>query len=322
MKCLKMRAEMTPKERIVHWALDTVKFITLLASIPFILAAYAWPMVVGAVIAHQLRSRGGEILVGFFVFVLFNRKLCKPAAGWFIEHVGDFHAWLDRFDPAICSDDDPAESETPPAPAAPLRVPAKPELVVKNKPIITEKQEDANMDQQNKAPDPASVLDKWLEKAREEALEKEAQANHEKEEQATREKEGQAAYEKAMQAERERSAKWIADNMDEIKAFARSTEKRDAAALKRTRIVAVVLAVLLVASLAGNLFQRSAQRELQDEYDHTAAAYDIMERRALTYYAFYKAAKDKMSDTRFKEAKEEAEEHLTIDTVWSVSPKW
>lgn len=92
--------------------------------------------------------------------------------------------------------------------------------------------------------------------------------------------------------------------------------------VKRTRIVAVVLAVLLVASLAGNLFQRSAQRELQDEYDHTAAAYDIMERRALTYYAFYKAAKDKMSDTRFKEAKEEAEEHLTIDTVWSVSPKW
>ena len=90
--------------------------------------------------------------------------------------------------------------------------------------------------------------------------------------------------------------------------------------VKRTRIVAVVLAVLLVASLAGNLFQRSAQRELQDEYDHTAAAYDIMERRALTYYAFYKAAKDKMSDTRFKEAKEEAEEHLTIDTVWSVSP--
>ena len=72
----------------------------------------------------------------------------------------------------------------------------------------------------------------------------------------------------------------------------------------------------------GNILQRSAQRDLQDEYDHTAAAYDIMERRALTYYAFYKAAKDKMSDTRFKEAKEEAEEQLTIDTVWSVGPKW
>lgn len=322
MKCLKMRAEMTPKERIVHWALDTVKFITLLASIPFILAAYAWPTVVGAVIARQLRSRGGEVLVGFFVFVLFNKKLCQPAAEWVIERVGDFHAWLDRFDPAIYSDDDLAEPETPPAPATPLRVPAKPEPVVKNKPIITEKQEDANMDQQNKAPDPASVLDKWLEKAREGALEKEAQANHEKEEQAMREKEEQAAYEKAMPEERERAAKWIADNMDEIKAFARSTEKRGAATLNRTRIVAVVLAVLLAASLAGNLFQRSAQRELQDEYDHTAAAYDIMERRALTYYAFYKAAKDKMSDTRFKEAKEEAEEHLTIDTVWSVSPKW
>lgn len=134
--------------------------------------------------------------------------------------------------------------------------------------------------------------------------------------------EERAEYEKVMQEVREHSAKWTADNMDEIKAFAQSTEKRDAAALKRTRIVAAVLAILLAASLVGNILQRSAQRDLQDEYEHTAAAYDIMERRALTYYAFYKAAKDKMSDTRFKEAKEEAEEHLTIDTVWSVSPKW
>lgn len=175
------------------------------------------------------------------------------------------------------------------------------------------------MDQQT---DKSAILDKWLEKAQEEAIKKEAQATREKEEQAAREKEEQAAYEKAMQEERERSAKWIADNMDEIRAFARSTEKRDEAKLKRTRIIAIVLAVLLVASLVGNLLQHSAQRELQDEYDHTAAAYDIMERRALTYYAFFKAAKDKMSDTRFQEAKEEAEEQLTIDTVWAVGPKW
>lgn len=317
MKRLKMRAEMTPKERIAHWALDAVKFITLLASIPFILAAYAWPMVVGAVIAHQLRSRGGEILAGFFVFVLFNKKLCKPAAEWVIEHGQDFHAWLDRFDPAVYDDDDPAEPEMPLTPATPVRAPVEPEPVVKSKSMTTEKQEDANMDQQNKAPDPASILEKYLAAAREQA-----QANHEKEEQAAREKEERAAYEKAMQEERERAAKWIVDNMDEIKAFARSTEKRDAAALKRTRIVAAVLAILLAASLVGNILQRSAQRDLQDEYDHTTAAYDIMERRALTYYAFYKAAKDKMSDTRFKEAKEEAEERLTIDTVWSVGSKW
>lgn len=113
--------------------------------------------------------------------------------------------------------------------------------------------------------------------------------------------------------------KWLAAAQQQVQQQAQQAEKKK---VNRTRIVAVVLAVLLVASLAGNLFQRSAQRDLQDEYDHTAAAYDIMERRALTYYAFYKAAKDKMSDTRFKEAKEEAEEHLAIDTVWSVSPKW
>lgn len=322
MKRTKMRAEMTPKERIAHWALDTIKFITLLASIPFILAAYAWPMVVGAVIAHQLRSRGGEILVGFFVFVLFNKKLCKPAAEWVIEHGQDFHAWLDRFDPAVYDDDDPAEPEMPLTPATPVRAPVEPEPVVKSKSMTTEKQEDTNMDQQNRAPDLTSILDKWLEKAQEEALKKESQEGAEKEEQARREKEEQAAYEKAMQEECERAAKWIVDNMDEIKAFARGTEKRDAAALKRTRIVAAVLAILLAASLVGNILQRSAQRDLQDEYDHTTAAYDIMERRALTYYAFYKAAKDKMSDTRFKEAKEEAEERLTIDTVWSVGSKW
>lgn len=215
MKCLKMRAEMTPKERIVHWALDTVKFITLLASIPFILAAYAWPMVVCAVIAHQLRSRGGEVLVGFLVFILFNRKLCQPAGGWVIEHVGDFHAWLDRFDPAICSDADPAESETPPA--------------------------------------PASTLEKYLAAAREQ----QAWANREKEKPAAREKEEQAAYEKAMQEERERAAKWIEDNKDEIKAFAQSAEKRDEAKRKRARIIAIVLTaalvVLLLAAFAKSL---------------------------------------------------------------------
>lgn len=214
MKRLKMRAEMTPKERIAHWALDTVKFITLLASIPFILAAYAWPMVVGAVIAHQLRSRDGEILVGFFVFVLFNKKLCKPAAEWVIERVSDFHAWLDRFDPADYGDDDPAESEMPTA--------------------------------------PASTLEKYLAAAREQ----QAWANREKEKPAAREKEEQAAYEKAMQEERERAAKWIEDNKDEIKASAKSTEERGKARRKRTRIVvvlAVVLAVLLLVAFAGNL---------------------------------------------------------------------
>lgn len=213
MKRTKMRAEMTPKERIAHWALDAIKFITLLASIPFILAAYAWPMVVGAVIAHQLRSRGGEILVGFFVFVLLNKKLCKPAAEWVFEHVGDFHAWLDRFDPAVY-DDDPVEPETPPA--------------------------------------SASTLEKYLAAAREQ----QAWANREKEKPAAREKEEQAAYEKAMRKERERAAKWIEDNKDEIKAFAKSTEERDKAKRKRTRIVvvlAVVLAVLLLAAFAGNL---------------------------------------------------------------------
>lgn len=70
-------------------------------------------------------------------------------------------------------------------------------------------------------------------------------------------KEEQAAYEKAMQEERERSAKWIADNMDEIKAFAQSTEKRDEVKQKRMRIIAIVLAavlaVLLIAALVGNL---------------------------------------------------------------------
>lgn len=215
MKRTKMRAEMTPKERIAHWALDTVKFITLLASIPFILAAYAWPMVVGAVIAHQLRSRGGgEVLVGFFVFVLFNKKLCQPPAEWVIEHVGDFHAWLDRFDPAVYDDDDLVEPETPPA--------------------------------------PTSALEKYLAAAREQ----QAWANREKEKPAAREKEEQAAYEKAMQEERERAAKWIEDNKDEIKAFAKSTEERDKAKQKRTRIVvvlAVVLAVLLLAALGGLL---------------------------------------------------------------------
>lgn len=252
MKHTKMRSEMTLKERLAHGMLGTVKFITLLASIPFVLAAYAWPMVVGAVIAHQLRSRGGEVLVGFFVFVLFNRKLCKPAGGWVIERVGDFHAWLDRFDPAVCSDDDSA----------------KPEPVVKSEPMTTEKQEDANMDQQNRAPDPASILEKYLAVAQGQAQEK----------------------------ERKKS--------------------------KHIQAAAIVLAVLLVVSLIGNVFQFSAQRKLRDEYDHTAAAYDVMERRALTYYAFYKAAKDKMSDSRFKEAKEEAEEQLTIDTVWAFNPKW
>jgi uncharacterized membrane protein len=210
----KMRSEMTPKERLAHWALDTVKFITLLASFPFTLAAYAWPMVVGAVIAHQLRSRGGEILVGFFVFVLFNRKLCQPAGEWVIEHVGDFHAWLDRFDPAICSDDDPAESETPPA--------------------------------------PASTLEKYLATAREQ----QAWANREKEKPPAREKEEQAAHEKAMREERERAAKWITDNMDAIKAVAQSTEKRDEAKQKRTRIIVIVLAAVLVVLLLA-IFDRN-----------------------------------------------------------------
>lgn len=200
----KMRSEMTPKERFVHGALDTVKSIALLASFPFTLAAYAWPMVVGAVIAHQLRSRGGEVLVGFFVFVLLNKKLCQPAAEWIIEHVGDFHAWLDRFDPAIYSDDDLAEPETPPA--------------------------------------SASTLEKYLAAAREQ----QAWANREKEKSAAREKEERAAYEKVMQEERERAAKRIEDNKDEIKAFAQSTEKRDAAKQKRTRIIVVVLAAVLV----------------------------------------------------------------------------
>lgn len=70
-------------------------------------------------------------------------------------------------------------------------------------------------------------------------------------------KEEQAAYEKAMQEERERSAKWIADNMDEIKAFAQGTEKRDEAKLKRTRIIAIVLAavlaILLIAAIRSYL---------------------------------------------------------------------
>lgn len=215
MKRTKMRAEMTPKERIAHWALDTIKFITLLAAIPFILAAYAWPMVAGAVIAHQLRSRGGEVLVGFFVFVLLNKKLCQPAAEWVIEHVGDFHAWLDCFDPAVYDDDDPAEPETPPA--------------------------------------SASTLEKYLAAAREQ----QAWANREKEKPAAREKEEQAAYEKAMQEERERAAKWIEDNKDEIKAFAKSTEERDKAKQKRTRTIIVVLVavliILLLAAFAGNL---------------------------------------------------------------------
>ena len=113
--------------------------------------------------------------------------------------------------------------------------------------------------------------------------------------------------------------KWLAAAQQQAQQQAQQAEKKK---VKHTRIVAVVLAVLLVASLAGNLFQRSAQRELQDEYDHTAAAYDIMERRALTYYAFYKAAKNEMTSREFKEAKEAAEDQLTIDTVWSVSPKW
>ena len=216
----KMRSEMTPKERLVHGALDTVKCITLLASFPFVLAAYTWPMVVGAVIAHQLRSRGGEVLVGFLVFILFNRKLCQPPSEWVIERVGDFHAWLDRFDPAVYSDDDLVEPETPPA--------------------------------------SASTLEKYLAAAREQQAQAQAQAqaNHEKEEQATRENEEQAAYEKAMQEERERSAKWIEDNKDEIKESAKSTEERDKAKQKRTRIVvglAVVLVVLLLAAFAKSL---------------------------------------------------------------------
>lgn len=214
MKRTKMRAEMTPKERIAHWALDTIKFITLFASLPLAFAARAWPMVVGAVIAHQLRSRGGEVLVGFLVFILFNRKLCQPVGDWVIERVDDFHAWLDCFDPAVYDDDDPVEPETPPA--------------------------------------SASTLEKYLADAREQ----QAWANREKEKPAAREKEEQAAYEKAMQEERERAAKWIEDNKDEIKAFAKSTEERDKAKQKRTRIVvvlAVVLAVLLLVAFAGNL---------------------------------------------------------------------
>lgn len=216
MKRTKMRNEMTARERAVHWALETVKFITLLASLPLTLAAYAWPMVVGVVIAHQLRSRGGEVLVGFLVFILFNRKLCQPAGEWVIEHVGNFHAWLGRFDPAICSNDAPAESETPPA--------------------------------------SASTLEKYLAAAREQ----QAWANREKGKPLAREKEEQAAHEKAMREERERAAKWIADNVDEIKVVTQSTEKRDEAKQKRTRIIAVVLAavlivVLLLAAFAKNL---------------------------------------------------------------------
>jgi len=112
--------------------------------------------------------------------------------------------------------------------------------------------------------------------------------------------------------------KWLAVAQQQAQQ-AQQTEKKK---VKRTRIVSIVLVALLVASLAGNLFQLSAQRDLQDEYDHTAAAYDIMERRALTYYAFYKAAKEEMTSREFKEAKKAAEDQLTIDTVWSVSPKW
>ena len=214
MKRLKMRAEMTPKEWIAHWALDTIKFITLFASLPLALAARAWPMVVGAVIAHQLRSRGGGVLVGFLVFILFNRKLCQPVGDWVIERVSDFHAWLDQFDPAIFSDDSPTEQKTPPA--------------------------------------SASTLEKYLAAAREQ----QAWANREKEKPAAHEKAEQAAYEKAMQEERERAAEWIEDNKDEIKAFAKSTEERDKAKRKRTRIVvvlAVVLAVLLLAAFGGLL---------------------------------------------------------------------
>lgn len=93
------------------------------------------------------------------------------------------------------------------------------------------------MDQQT---DKNSGWDKWMDEAR-----------------GKLDKEEQAAYEKAMQEERERSAKWIADNMDEIRAFARSTEKRDEAKQKRTRIIvivlAAVLAILLIAAIRSYL---------------------------------------------------------------------
>lgn len=91
---------------------------------------------------------------------------------------------------------------------------------------------------------------------------------------------------------------------------------------RSSKLGVILLTVLLVLSLAGNVYLYWDRQNLVKRYGKLLDDYDTMEQRAQTYRAFYDSAKDIMSDRNFEKAKDAAEKKIKDETLWTFNPKW
>lgn len=91
---------------------------------------------------------------------------------------------------------------------------------------------------------------------------------------------------------------------------------------ERSKICVLLLSVFLALSIVGNVYLYFDRQNLVKRYGKLLDDYDVMEQRAMTYHAFYDAAKDVMSVGSFKKAKDAAEEQIKDETLWTLNPRW
>lgn len=119
--------------------------------------------------------------------------------------------------------------------------------------------------------------------------------------------------------------KWLAAAQKQAKRQATAqveAPKSEPKPSKSSKLGVIILAILLILSLAGNVYLYSDRQNLVKRYGKLLDDYDVMEQRAQTYRAFYDSAKGIMSDRNFEKAKDAAEKRIKDETLWTFNPKW